>query len=252
MSTAKEVEDILEDETLRLRWLAGSGPRMVVSFTSIQHRHDDGRPRDDFLGAASMGGQNKVLFVSDLRWSWYSRAGLMEKIVDYVTRIRDMEEVTEVVTIGNSMGGYGAMILPRFVPVTRVAAFVPQVSMHPDLVQEDRWLGVMKNHGTYPVKTAGDVVTAQGGTEFYVTFGRKQKKDQAQAALLPEAANLTVNMLPRCGHDAAEKMKAAGVLNKAVAAKLTGDRKALKKAVQDYARYAREHFAPTWQTDEGS
>ncbi|PYC47476.1 hypothetical protein DI396_11030 [Litorivita pollutaquae] len=242
-----QVEDILEDETLRLRWLDGTGPRMVVSFTSIQHRHQDGTPRDEFLSAASMDGENKVLFVSDLRWSWYSRAGLMDKIIDYVTRIRDMAGATEICTIGNSMGGYGAMILPRYVPVARVAAFVPQISMHPDLVTEDRWPGVMKNHGTYPVKSAGDVVTEKSGTEFYVTFGRNQKKDMAQAALLPDAPNLTVNMLPRCAHDAAEKMKTAGVLNKAVAAKLTGDAKAVKSAVREYARYAREHFAPTWE-----
>ncbi len=238
MSSRVAVEELVEDNFIRLRWLPGTGSRMVVSFTSLQSMKD-GQPRDEFLSAASQGGKNNVLFVSDKKWSWYSRPDTMNRIVDYVKQISELEEITETYSIGNSMGGYGAMALAHFVPIKRVAAFVPQISLDSSIIDEPRWMKPRARHGTYPVASVADIIEGNGA-EFFVSLGRNQRYDMAQADLLPDAENLDLYRLAGCAHDAAEKLKDAGLLNKVVAAKLAGDKGQLDALYDEFQRPSRE------------
>lgn len=239
---ALPIETVLEDPELRLRWLPGHSRSMVVAFTG-RHAQFAGQPADEFARSAhGRGGRNNVLFVSDLTQSWYSRPGLWERIVEMVKAVIRSEGIQELVALGNSMGGFGALLLPRDVPVRRAIAFAPQISMDPAVIAEDRWQRVQRKFGALPVSNIGDTV-AQTKTQYYISVGERAPRDLAQIALMPDLPRVHRWVLPDCGHDIAERLKRAGLLQRVVAAAIQG-----RKAGIDmlYDRFcARVSRAPT-------
>ena len=224
---ATPVETVFEDEELRLRWLPGRLPRMVVVFTGMKARFG-GAPVDEFARSAACGGQNNVLFVTDRRATWYAAPGLWRRIVRFVRYLRRSEGMREVLTLGTSMGGFGALLLPRDVRVLRAVAFAPQVTMDPEILADDRWPPVKARWGTLPARSVADVV-ASGRTQYYVAAGAGCAEDMAHLDLLPDTPRVRRYLLPDGRHNPARALKEAGLLPIVVAAMLRGqDRRAAR------------------------
>lgn len=221
MSTALTIETVLEDETLRIRWLPGRTRAMVAVFTG--HAHGFGaQPMDEFVTSASANGKNSVLFISDLTQSWYSLPGLWERIVRAIRGICRVEKIETLVSLGNSMGGYGALLLPRDLPVRRAMAFCPQVSMDPRVIRETRWPDAQVQHATLPARSIADTI-AQTKTHYYLTAGRRAPRDLAQLSLMPTHKRVHTWVLERGGHNVAERLKQAGLLPHVIAAMIRGN-----------------------------
>jgi S-formylglutathione hydrolase FrmB len=133
-----------EDDDLRL---SGSGPLLeggqdtgaglTVSFTGIGAGMDVVQA-EEFRRTAGHGGRS-VLFVADKSRSWYNSPGLYERILELTAKWRAAAG-DDIVTLGNSMGGFGSLLFAAPMGARVALAFGPQVSIsHRVIPQERRW-----------------------------------------------------------------------------------------------------------------
>ncbi|MEM9797686.1 MAG: hypothetical protein AAF919_14435 [Pseudomonadota bacterium] len=216
------IETVFQDAELTLRWLPGRTRRMVVVFTGLKHRFG-GQPLDEFARSAAGRAGNGVLFVTDRRGTWFSAPYLWRRIVGMVTETRDSEGMTEVISIGNSMGGFGALLLARDMRVARAIAFAPQVSMDRGLLDDARWPDVAARWGHLPARSAAEAVGVSR-TGFYLIAGAECAEDVAHLNLMPETRRVTRWLVPGAGHSIARRLKEAGRLHRVVSALVRGRR----------------------------
>ncbi|SDY37962.1 hypothetical protein SAMN05444004_101294 [Jannaschia faecimaris] len=230
---APTIDTVLQDEELLLRWLPGSARRMIVVFTGVQAGFG-GAPLDEFAASASRRGENNVLFVTDRRATWYSAPGLWSKIVKLVRYLRRSEGIEEIVTLGNSMGGYGALLLPQDLRVKRAIAFSPQLTLARDLTDDTRWPDIMKRYGKMPARNVGETF-ASTRTQYYLTAGGGCREDIDHLEFAPQDKRVHRWILPRGRHNLAGSLKETGILYDLIGAIIRG-RKARVEAL--YQRYS--------------
>lgn len=142
-------------EPLCAHYLEGRGTRLVVSFSGVGRKRGV-LPPPEFVGSASNYGENHVLFIADSTRSWMNGKGVAEAIAKLVAQFRNFHGITEIVAMGNSMGGFGALVLADMLPVKTVIAFAPQFSMHPDLMPEEtRWAYFRDAITDWPIPDVG-------------------------------------------------------------------------------------------------
>jgi len=198
------------DDRLMIRWLPGNSARLILAFTGVQHRMG-GLPMDEFIGAASADTRNHVLFISDMKRSWYSSKALVRRIVRAVKAFITTHDIRETFAIGNSMGGYGAIRFASLLPITKVVAFSPQISLHPATILEIRWAEFRASFGPDLLRSLRAPIQ-RSNARFFLFFGGESQPDRDQARLLPEIDRLTVRFLRGCDHDAAAHLKKALML----------------------------------------
>ncbi|WP_370314191.1 alpha/beta hydrolase [Sagittula sp.] len=114
----------------------------------------------------------------------------------------------EVVAMGFSMGGYGALRFARTLKVDRLLAISPQVSIDPDVVPFDRryraeaegWNGALGN-------LEGRTTEARGAVLVDPFKNRDVEHGRMICALFPQ---LTLVMLPCGGHPATRAIRQGG------------------------------------------
>src|SRR3954471_1199664 len=132
------MRSLVDTDDLTIAVSEGNTGRAVVAFTGVGLRLGGIQtPEFQFsLSAASM--INTVYHVIDKQRSWYER--VFESIVAVLTG--ELAGFDSVATLGNSMGGFGAVLFAGLLPRCRSAmAFVPQFSLAPHIVgdNDDRW-----------------------------------------------------------------------------------------------------------------
>lgn len=227
------IETIFRDADVALRWLPGRSARLVVAFAGM-HGKLGGAAADEFAASASMRGQNDVLFVTDRRASWFAAPGLWRKVVRFVKEVRAARAPSEIVTLGNSMGGYAALLLPRDVSVARSVAFAPQATMDRALLDDARFPDVVRRWGPLPERNVGDSFAATR-TQYYVLAGANCREDLAHLALLPEDRRVHRFVLPRGRHNPARALREAGLLGDVLAAILRGRKARLGALLSAFA-----------------
>ncbi|KIT15119.1 hypothetical protein [Jannaschia aquimarina] len=218
----RPVKPLFRDEELVLRWLPGTTPRLVVVFTGMK-RGVGGETLDEFAASASCGGENAVLFVTDRRITWFAAPGLWARTVDMIREIIEAEGIEEVITLGNSMGGYAAMLLPRDIPVRRAIAFAPQITMDREILDDARWPDVKSEWGDLPVRNLADTVS-ETRTHYFAFASRDCAEDVAHLDLLPRQPRMHRFLLASDRHNPARTLKEKGVLGRVVAAIVRGRR----------------------------
>ena len=221
---------IHRDGDLAVAWLPGTTKRLVLVFTSINRKplHPN---RLEFRANASDQGQNHVLFINDRRWSWYSRPGLRDKIAGLVRKVIAAQGIETVWSIGNSMGGCGAILFRDRLPISKVVAFVPQILLRDEVIDRPTWAA--NRHRIMP-KVERDLtpIMAAKGTEFNLVYGDSDEDDQIQLGhlrqRLPDASHVRIVIVPGQKHDVARWLKAQGQLAGLTSALWTGDRTALE------------------------
>lgn len=123
---------VFESEKLRLSHLPGGTGLGVVAFTGVGLALGGIEPRDiqreEFR--KSLQGENcHVIFVIDKQRSWYADPEVVRPAVLGVNAIRREYGLTRLVTLGNSMGGAGALYLGGLVDADLALAFAPQSSV---------------------------------------------------------------------------------------------------------------------------
>ncbi len=225
------MEIVHEDPLLLIERLAGEGRRLVVAVSGIGHGFG-GMQRVEFVGTAADGGRNTVLFVTDRTRSWFTADGIVARIADVVQGELARLGLPACHTIGNSMGGYGAIRLAVDMPVAVSLAFSPQASMDPALIAEHRWPEhrpaiVMARH--LPLSACIDTAT-----QHHAIFGAAARIERDHRALLPDAPNLTCLMLPGGGHNIVRVLKGTGHLLPLVEAMMDSDAARIQGVTADF------------------
>jgi len=193
--------------------LPGRSARLVVALAGVGSARG-GVPPIEFLGTASDWGENHALFVSDPARSWLNGPGVASAMVALIEEYRARHGIEELVLLGNSMGGFSALVLADLMPVDTVIAFSPQFSMHRDLVPEEtRWQFHAERIGQWPHRDVGSL--AQAGTRYYIFHGGAPCEARHWRRF-PAHAGLNHLILHGQGHNVAPVMRKRRVLDQVV------------------------------------
>ena len=186
----------------------GSG-RVLISFTGIGHRINGFNYQKAEFGRLGES-YDQMFIVSDLTRSWANSIDF-----DRLAEVIDREASgAEIHSIGNSMGGFIALLAPKFLPISRTVAFAPQYSMNPVIVPwETRWPHYRKGIKDWLYPSLDGFW--QDETQYYAFIGTVGP-DGMQAKLFPERDNLTLTLLPT-GHHVAAELKRVGAMHNVIA-----------------------------------
>ncbi len=236
-----DIRPVLQDDTLHAWFHRGEGSRLVVSFAGI-----GGVPSAtqgyEFARTATGNGRYHALFFVDPGRTWLNGEGLIDRIVTEVERRVAETGATQVITIGHSMGGFSAAVLPAFTRVDLAVCLSPQVSVHPDIVpDEDRWKLWRSRIATHRITSVADCL--QDATRYYVFFGQ-HPREAPQRDRFPLGPNICLFTMPSTVHNTPRRMKVRGVLDSIIGA-VFEDRTRLVRRIAKQDLNARQIITPT-------
>lgn len=197
-------------------------------------------PDFEFPGSASDRGRNHVLQVADKGRSWMNDPELVRDIVRHTEAITAKHGITEVIALGNSMGGFMALVLPGLTRIDRVIAFAPQFSMHPDHVPEEtRWQFWRRRIASYRFETIGGLDPKKCG--YFILHG-DDPKEAIHWRRFPEHRRLNHYVLRNKGHNLTADLKQDGLLPRAIRLAAAGRPRALRLMLE-------AHYGPCRRQD---
>lgn len=192
------------------------GDTCLVSFTGIGHGTgglDVQRP--EFAKAGVSGPR---FFIIDKTRSWGNALALEQLAFHVIKRA----EGRRVFTLGNSMGGFLAILASKPLGATRCLAFSPQWSVDPACMPlERRWMAYRRTirHFRYP-----DLSKAfSSDCSYDVVFGGDVFEAMHAERFPADYQNVAIYQLGNSGHEVAASLKAAGLLHNVVTASLNGE-----------------------------
>ncbi len=219
---------VFEDARLRVSFEAGcGGDEIVLVFTGVRHGVA-GIKKDDFVRTNRTSAITRdVYYINDLRHSWYN--GIRQDVVDVLSpRI----EGRRVVTLGNSLGGFGALMFSGLFESCDVAiAFAPQYSVRPELVPfETRWKEFSSHIEAHENNTCFLPGVDYAGCRKFIFCGAGDRRDQTHAKLIAQAADADTHVfsVADCGHDVSFKLKEHGLLSELIEAAIDRSRGAAR------------------------
>ncbi len=210
MTTITPIETLFETDHLRISYLPGDGDGMVVAFTGIKQQL--GKIQDEeFIGIGSQHRENHVVFVTDKQCSWYSHPDLPGQIVEQVLRVATAKGVTSMLTLGNSMGGYGALLFAERLNASVAIGFSPQYSMHHDVIADGRWKRFRPFMFDAGLDSLGNHLTGKLPT--FALLGAREAMDMEHLNLLKNLGHTVIWKMERCGHGVAAFLKDRNILS---------------------------------------
>jgi pimeloyl-ACP methyl ester carboxylesterase len=181
-----------------IEFIDNGSSKTIVSFTGIKHRFGVSGFKQEFIGLLKQSDFN-VMFVADREVSWYNN-------ID-IDKIKSKLNNQEVVTIGNSMGGYNAIQFANDINVTKVIAFSTQYSVHQDIVpKETRWEIEAKKIKQWKYKH----LMFNDTPEYYI-FSGSNELEMYHTDMIPDQQNIH-KFIVNGGHMISVKLKAKGIL----------------------------------------
>jgi hypothetical protein len=241
MSGPLDIRHTLDRDDLHIWEHTGNSDRLVACFSGIGLDRV-AVPPYEFARSATGGGRDTVLFFSDPHRSWLNRPGLIEQIVVRVERKARQMAAKQIVTLGHSMGGFAAAILPGFTRVDRAVCLSPQASVHPDVAGDDpRWLDYRDRIENHRIRSVADHIAP--GTEYYAFFGQ-HGREAPQRDRFPLRDNINFFVMPRTVHNTPQRMKHAGLLDDIVRFAFQGRTRLVRRLLKTRLN-ARQLFEPT-------
>jgi pimeloyl-ACP methyl ester carboxylesterase len=133
-----EYRIVVDSERLRITEYPGTSGVHVVSFTGIGFQMGGIQTEEFRRSLSGADRRHTVTYVIDKTKSWFNTTG--QEIVD--TLLERTAPAGRVVTLGNSMGGFGAVLFAGLLPrCDRTIAFAPQFAVSPARMpeREYRW-----------------------------------------------------------------------------------------------------------------
>jgi hypothetical protein len=213
-----------DDESLRIESIPGEGDMGVVAFTGIGFKLGAFQ-RAEFVGTASGGGLRPALFITDKNKTWFNAPGLFERTVDTVREHFARAGVREIVSLGNSMGGFGACLFAAPMGASRCIAFSPQWAVRKDLMpRETRWGDYIAAIGHHRFETAFDTLDPK--VRYWLCSGIVGV-DIEHVRKFPARPNVTHVLVPGFEHNLTHYFKQIGVLTPLVGSLLADDHDAV-------------------------
>jgi hypothetical protein len=206
-----ELEVIYEDLILKISKNNVDSSKAILCFAGLKMQLGGIQvEREEFYQASSGA---TTIFIADKSRSWGNFDwDLLSKVISpYIFDKR-------IFALGNSMGGFNAVLASCHFKIEKVIAFVPQYSVHKSVVPfENRW------------KVYSDAITDWkylslensfvDETEYHIFFGN-DPADSAQRLCFPEQKNIIMNVYDG-NHGLAKNLKAKGLLYNLISAIVT-------------------------------
>ena len=219
---------IHEDEALRIGLLEGTNDRLVIAFTGRGLGHG-AIPAEEFAVAAR-GDGNSIVFVADKKMLWYQSEATEAAILSEVQAIIDRLQPASIVTIGNSMGGFGAIRFAAPLGAKAAIAFDPQFSVKPGVVPgETRYGASARRIGSFRIESLADQFAP--GVSYFVIHGIDA--EQRQAAAFPEGPGLNHYLLDDTPHGTARALGRAGAIEPLLDAAFAGESEAARSVIEE-------------------
>jgi hypothetical protein len=205
-----QLEIEIDSDDLRISFARGGGGHAVIAFTGVGHLLGGIQTEEFRRSLAQVAGRDmcSVIYVIDKHRYWYNN-GLTDQIDFVLNRLLDRLGSVRCVTLGNSMGGYGAIIFARrLIGCGRAIAFCPQSSVSPAHAPfETRWPEWRGGINAWDVADA--VTECRPDLSYHLFFGREDGIDMQHAARFGRAgqAGIVLHVIPDCGHDVAGFLK---------------------------------------------
>lgn len=192
-------EIVFDDNVMTVLHVRGRKDKCIVSFTGVGHA----------LGGVDL--QNPEfsrfesdetkIFIIDKQRSWGNNVDWrrVKCIVD------SFAPNAQITTLGNSMGGFLAILAAPILGATQAIAFSPQWSIDPAIVPgENRWLKYRHKIENIRYPDLSEAVKSQG--KIYAFFGARDKLDKIHVEFFRRAETESF-ILKSCAHDVAAYMK---------------------------------------------
>jgi hypothetical protein len=204
-------QTIFDDETMTVFYKAGSGQDLILSFTGVGH--STGGIDLQTPEFSKSGFQNPILYVIDKHRSW----GNSLNWAKLETIVRDKRSDGRLILLGNSMGGFLAILAASRLNANISIAFAPQWSVCPEKVPfETRWMKYRKNITQYSFATLENSFSCD--CHFHIFCG-SDERDVKHLEMFPsDAKNLKRFQLAGGGHSVSAALKEYGILYQVIAA----------------------------------
>ncbi len=225
---------------LILHYLPGRTGKLVVALAGIGTRPDRA-PEPEFVASAHDGGQNHVLFVSDNSRSWLNHPGLAEAITAAVRGLAAQIGAERVLALGNSMGGTMALMLAPMLRPDFILAFVPQFSIHPDLVpDETRYEDYSRSIAQWRYPAVPDLEAA--GIGAIIVHGNRSREG-LHWRRFPQAHSRVLHfIIPRAGHSLARLLNTEGRLHPMIRAAARGNVFRIRQIIREAGGVSRHIY----------
>jgi pimeloyl-ACP methyl ester carboxylesterase len=168
----------------------------------------------------------KKIFLRDHEQAWYHRGvtgagNSIDEVAECLGQLLSQAKVDKVVTTGNSMGGYAALLFGNLLGATEVVAFSPQtfLSRRRRAVHFDRrWRRQMADVHAAPSNEPAYFDLGpmfrhySGSTVFHVHYSTKSRQDQAHARQLRHCPSVALHAYPHGGHGLVTSLRESGEL----------------------------------------
>ena len=199
-----------QDAALEIRALEGRGDGGMIVFTSY-HANAAKRGLLEFASSASDGGARHCIFVTDRRQGWFQGEGLAQAILRAVSDYVRHHGLRRLMTVGVSMGGYGALSFAAALGAGRALALAPQFCPRPQTFPADRrWIETRSRIEDF---TRPALDQAMGGDIRYTLLhGRRNPEDARHWQAFPQGPGIHHYLTDRDTHDVVDPLRAAGIL----------------------------------------
>ena len=219
-----------DDDDLRITRTDGESTRLVVSFSGIG-ADESPCQLEEFIVTATDAGRDHAIYVMDKRRSWMNAPGLLERIVAVIEAEAARIQATEICAIGNSMGGFMALLTPWFTHIDRAVAFSPQYSVDPRLNPDEwRWQTYIERIEAFLHPTLEGRFTDR--TQYTVIHGGHHR-ERPQVTAFPRHDAIAHFIRPGLAHGVAQFLKQQGVQRPLVKAALDGRRRKVRLIMRD-------------------
>ena len=185
--------------------------RCLVVFTGVGHAMGAiDIQREEFYNQHKLG---MVIWITDKKRSWGNNLNI-KKIS---SAVKKFSENRKIYIIGNSMGGFLAILFSKFLEAKKVIAFSPQFSVCPDIVpDEKRWMNHRQFIDEYRYKDLSD--SFDRNTKYALLIGDGQHEDIHYSKFIKfsSLSNIELIRFNDTGHKVASNLKDLNLLNQSI------------------------------------
>jgi|TARA_B110000495_G_scaffold203404_1_gene226923 hypothetical protein len=167
-----------------------------------------------------------VIFIRDFKQAWYSFGveGLGKNIEETSNNLcNKISKYNHIITMGNSMGGYAAILFAEMINANFSIAINPQTFIdkkNREVFRDNRWNdNISKIHEKIIESKYFDLKNIVSDsldkkTRHMVFFGENEELDKNHAIRFLNNENFKIFMVKNTNHDAAKHLKNEGILDK--------------------------------------
>jgi hypothetical protein len=176
------MQTLIDNDAMKLSVVENPSDHVTLCFTGIGHRYGGiDVQSEEFFKSSN---QATSIFIIDKQRSWGNNIDF-EEVRGVVNSIANGKSIN---AIGNSMGGFLAILATKFIDIRNVLAFVPQYSVHKDIFpKENRWDKYVVEIKNWYFKDLNGAFNSK--TNYYVLAGVGGMDDQ-HLELFPNGANI--------------------------------------------------------------